>query len=95
MEYYSAIKMNEILPLAVMWMDLRNTMFSEISQTENEKCFMISLICEILKKIQMNVCAKQKQIHRYKKQSYGTSLVVWWLGLHLPVQGIQVQFLVR
>ena len=50
MEYYSAIKMNEILPLAVMWMDLRNTMFSEISQTENDKCFMISLICEILKK---------------------------------------------
>ena len=25
----------------------------------------------------------------------GTSLVVQWLGLHLPVQGMKVQFLVR
>ena len=48
-----------------------------------------------LKKIQMNVYAKQKQIHRCRKQTYGTSLVVQWLGLHLPMQGVWVQFLVR
>ena len=40
MEYYSAIKKNEILPSAAMWMDLQNIMFSEISQTEK----VISLI---------------------------------------------------
>ena len=33
MEYYSAIKMNEMLPFAAMWMDLEGIMFSEISQT--------------------------------------------------------------
>ena len=32
MEYYSAIKKNEILPFATMWMDLENIMLSEISQ---------------------------------------------------------------
>ena len=32
MEYYSAIKNNEILPLATMWMNLESIMLSEISQ---------------------------------------------------------------
>ena len=32
MEYYSAIKQNEILPFATMWMELENIMLSEISQ---------------------------------------------------------------
>ena len=31
-EYYSAIKKNEILPFATMWMDLESIMLSEISQ---------------------------------------------------------------
>ena len=30
MEYYSAIKKNEILPLAAAWMDLEGSMLSEI-----------------------------------------------------------------
>ena len=47
MEYYSAIKKNEILPFAARWLDLENIMFSEISQTEKDKYCMISLICEI------------------------------------------------
>ena len=32
MEYYSAIKKNEILPFAATWMDLKMTVISEISQ---------------------------------------------------------------
>ena len=32
MEYYSAIKKNEILPFATMWMELEGVMLSEISQ---------------------------------------------------------------
>ena len=31
-EYYSAIKKNEILPFATMWMELEGIMLSEISQ---------------------------------------------------------------
>ena len=34
MEYYSAIKKNEILPFAPTWMDLENFMLSEISQRQ-------------------------------------------------------------
>ena len=32
MEYYSAIKKNEILPLTTTWMELEGIMLSEISQ---------------------------------------------------------------
>ena len=34
MEYYSAIKKNEILPLATTWMNLQGIMLSEIRQRE-------------------------------------------------------------
>ena len=34
MEYYSAIKKNEILPFAATWMDLEGIILSEISQTK-------------------------------------------------------------
>ena len=33
-EYYSAIKKNEILPVVITWIDLEGIMLSEISQTE-------------------------------------------------------------
>ena len=32
MEYYSAIKKNEILPFATMWMELEGIMLSEIRE---------------------------------------------------------------
>ena len=47
MEYYSAIKKNEIMPLVAMWMDLEIVILSKVSQTEKEKYHMISLICGI------------------------------------------------
>ena len=37
MEYYSAIKKNEILPFAATGMDLEGVMLSEMSQTEKDK----------------------------------------------------------
>ena len=51
MEYYSAIKRNEIGSFVEMWMDLESVMQSEVSQTEKDKYHMISLICGILKKL--------------------------------------------
>ena len=45
MEYYSAIKKNEIMPLAATWMDLEIIIQSEVSQTEKDKYDMILLIC--------------------------------------------------
>ena len=46
-EYYSAIKKNEIMPFAVTWMDLEIIIRSEVSQTEKDKNHMILLICGI------------------------------------------------
>ena len=43
MEYYSAIKKNEILLFAATWVDLEGIMLSEISQTEKDKYCMMSL----------------------------------------------------
>ena len=47
MEYYSAVKKNEIMPFAATWMDLEIIILSELSQTEKDKYHMISLICRI------------------------------------------------
>ena len=47
MEYYSAIKRNEIMPFAGTWMDLEIIILSEVSQTEKDKYHMMSLICRI------------------------------------------------
>ena len=46
MEYYSAIKKNEIMPFAATWMDLEIIILSEVSQTEKDKYHMILLILE-------------------------------------------------
>ena len=37
MEYYPAIKKNEILPFATTWMELESIMRSEISQSQKDK----------------------------------------------------------
>ena len=47
MEYYSAIKKNEIMPFTATWMDLEIIILYEISQTEKNKYHMILLICGI------------------------------------------------
>ena len=47
MEYYSAIKKNEIMPFVVTWMDLETIILSEVNQTKKDKYHMISFICGI------------------------------------------------
>ena len=49
MEYYSAIKRNEVMPFAAAWMELEIIILSEVSQTDKDKYHMISLICGIFK----------------------------------------------
>ena len=47
MEYYSAIKKNDIMPFAATWMELETLILSEMSQKDKDKYHMISLITGI------------------------------------------------
>jgi hypothetical protein len=45
MEFYSAMKKNEILSLAGKWMELENIILIEVSQAQKTKNRMFSLMC--------------------------------------------------
>ena len=69
MEYYSAIKKNEIMPFAATWIQPEIIMLSEVSQKEKDKYHMISFICGIYNMTQVNLPMKQKQTHRHREQT--------------------------
>ena len=50
-------------------MKLQNIILSEVSQTEKDKYYVISLIYGIFKIIQMNLYTKPKYTHRHRKQT--------------------------
>ena len=50
MEYYSAIKWNEIIPLRASWIQLETTILSEVNQKEKGKYYVTLFIHGILKK---------------------------------------------
>ena len=45
MEYYSAVKRKKILLFVTLWLGLVNIMLSEISQSEKDKYYVISVTC--------------------------------------------------
>jgi hypothetical protein len=45
MEYYSAMKKNEILSFSGKWMELENIILDEVSQAKKTKKHMFFLIC--------------------------------------------------
>ena len=49
MEYYSAIKRNEIGSFVEMWMDLETIIQSEVSQKEKNKCHILTHVCGVQK----------------------------------------------
>ena len=49
MEYYPAIKGNEIVPFAEPWMDVETAIQSEVSQKEKDKYRTLTHICGIQK----------------------------------------------
>ena len=44
LEFYSAVKNNDILNFACQWMDIENALLSEVVQTHKEEYGMYSLI---------------------------------------------------
>jgi hypothetical protein len=47
MEFYSAMKKNEILSFAGKWMELENIILSEVSQAQKTKNHIFSFICRL------------------------------------------------
>ena len=47
MEYYSAIKKNEIMPFTATWLELEIVILSEISQIEKDRYRILTHICGI------------------------------------------------
>ena len=69
MEYYSAIKKNEVMPFAATWMDLEIITLSEVIQTERQTSHDITPMWK-LKHLYKSTCL-QKQTHRHRKQTHG------------------------
>ena len=71
MEYYSAIKKNKIMPFATTWLDLEIIILSKSGRERQiwyDTTHMWNLIFE---KWYKYLFTKQKQTHRFWKQTYG------------------------
>ena len=66
MEYYSAIKNNEILLFAATWMDLENIIHGQVR--ESQIPYDVHYIWN-LKVVQMDIYTKHNQTHRHSKQT--------------------------
>ena len=90
MEYYSAIKKNEIMSFAATWMDLEILILSEVSQTKTN-IIWYHLYVESKKRVQMNLSTIQNRntSYRCRKQTYGYQGVRvgeginWELGINI------------
>ena len=74
MEYYSAMKKNEIMPFAATWMNLEIIILSEVSQTKTNIIRYHSYVESnfFLKGKEANEhIYKWKQTYRYRKQTCG------------------------
>ena len=66
LEYYSAIKRDEIMPFAATWMDLGIILQSDV-QTN---IIQYHVYVKSKRMVQMNLFTKEKQTHRHRKQTY-------------------------
>ena len=69
MEYYSAIKKNEIMPSAATWMHLEIIILSEVRK--KDKYHMISLICGIKKWHKQSYLQKRNRLRHREEQTCG------------------------
>ena len=63
MEYYSAIKKNEMLPFAATQLDLEIIILSEVNQTEKDK-YDITYMWNLKKKVQINILKTEVDTQR-------------------------------
>ena len=86
MEYYSAIKRNEILPSAETWMDLETAIQSEVSQKEKNQYHTLTHICGIQKNgIDDLICKAEIETQKYRSNIWipkgeGAGEMNWQIG---------------
>ena len=66
-EYYSAIKKNEIMPFAATWMDLEMIILSEAKSDREEEISYDTLYMLNLKRNDTNELKNLKQTHRFRE----------------------------
>ena len=76
MEYYSAIKKNEIMPFAATWMDLESVILGEVkSDREQETLYDIPSMWNLKRNdatfIKQKEFINQKETHRLREGIYG------------------------
>ena len=83
-EFYSAIKKNEIRSSAATWMDLELIILNEGSQKEKDKYHMMSPICGFKSMAQMKLSMKQQQTCLHKEETCdchgGGEVEEEWIG---------------
>jgi uroporphyrinogen-III decarboxylase len=67
MEFYSAMKKNEILSFTGKWMELENIILSEVIQVQKTKGHVFSLICGM--QAQLNI-SNITYTYKYTKNMY-------------------------
>ena len=68
MEYYSAIKRNEIELFVVKWMDLESVIQREVSQKEENKYHILTYIYGIFKKMVLKKLGARSEERRVGKE---------------------------
>ena len=79
MEYYSAIKKNEIMPFAKTWIDLQIVILNEISQKEKDKYHDITYMWNL--KYDTNELIYEIDSQIYREQTCGCQGEGWGLGV--------------
>ena len=68
-EYYSAIKKNKILSLAMTWIELESIMLSEISQSGKNRYHMISFMWNLRNKTEC-----RRRVEEEREANHNTQL---------------------
>ena len=82
MEYYSAIKKNEILSFATTSLDLEGIMLGEINQTEKDNTVWSFL--------QMKSLGEKKKVYRYREEIGGSQRCVGWYFFKKIINSLHV-----
>ena len=70
-EYYSAIKMKEIIPFAATWLDVESIILNEVSHTEKKNISWNPLYVKSKKKWYKWIYKREKETHKLRGRTYG------------------------